>query len=94
MEKLATLSRFFWFAESCIYFLLNFRESNSAAVSSRFVEDSVKLIYGKDSDVIKERRFAGLQALSGTGACRLFAEFQRHFHPDVPIFLPEPTWSK
>ncbi|XP_022950910.1 aspartate aminotransferase, mitochondrial-like [Cucurbita moschata] len=70
-----------------------FLESISAAVSSTFVEESVKLIYGKDSDVIKKRRFAGLQALSGTGACRLFAEFQRHFHPDVPIFLPEPTWS-
>lgn len=58
------------------------------------MEESVELIYGKNSDVMKERRFAGLQALSGTGACRLFAEFQRHFHHDVPIFLPDPTWSK
>ncbi|KAA0050410.1 aspartate aminotransferase [Cucumis melo var. makuwa] len=70
-----------------------FLESISAGVSSRFVEESVELIYGKNSDVMKERRFAGLQALSGTGACRLFAEFQRHFHHDVPIFLPDPTWS-
>ena len=66
----------------------------SAAVSSIFVDECVKLIYGKDSNVAKERRFSGVQALSGTGTCRLVAEFQSHFHPDVPMFLPEPTWSK
>ncbi|KAK2647494.1 hypothetical protein Ddye_014983 [Dipteronia dyeriana] len=70
-----------------------FLESVSAAVSSKFVEESVKLVYGNDSDVVKEGRVAGVQALSGTGACRLFAEFQRHFHPDSRIYLPDPTWS-
>ncbi|KAK0584764.1 hypothetical protein LWI29_018315 [Acer saccharum] len=70
-----------------------FLESVSAAVSSKFVEESVKLVYGSDSDVVKDGRVAGVQALSGTGACRLFAEFQRHFHPDSRIYLPDPTWS-
>ncbi|TXG58938.1 hypothetical protein EZV62_016767 [Acer yangbiense] len=70
------------------------RESVSAAVSSKFVEESVKLVYGSDSVVVKDGRVAGVQALSGTGACRLFAEFQRHFHPDSCIYLPDPTWSK
>lgn len=58
------------------------------------VEESVKLVYGKDSDVVKEGRSAGVQALSGTGACRLFAEFQRRFHPESHIYFPDPTWSK
>lgn len=58
------------------------------------VEECVKLVYGKDSDVVNEGRFAGVQALSGTGACRLFAEFQRRFHPESRIYLPDPTWSK
>ncbi|XP_057972319.1 aspartate aminotransferase, mitochondrial-like isoform X3 [Malania oleifera] len=61
--------------------------------SSKLVEESVKLVYGRDADVVKEGRFAGVQALSGTGACRLFAEFQRHFYPESQIFLPVPTWS-
>jgi aspartate aminotransferase, mitochondrial len=54
----------------------------------------VKLAYGKDSDVVKEKKFAGVQALSGTGACRLFAEFQRRFYPESQIYLPTPTWPK
>ncbi|RVW40917.1 Aspartate aminotransferase, mitochondrial [Vitis vinifera] len=70
-----------------------FLESVSASVSSKLVEESVKLIYGKDADFIKEGRFAGVQALSGTGACRLFAEFQRRFYPQSKIYLPIPTWS-
>ncbi|XP_022761424.1 aspartate aminotransferase, mitochondrial-like [Durio zibethinus] len=71
----------------------NFLESTSTAVSSKFVEESAKLVYGEDSDVVKEGRFAGIQALSGTGACRLFAEFQKRFFPDSRIYLPDPTWS-
>lgn len=70
-----------------------FLESISASVSSKMVEESAKLVYGKDSDVVKEGRFAGVQALSGTGACRLFAEFQRRFHPESHIYFPDPTWS-
>ncbi|KAL9425864.1 hypothetical protein AB3S75_032768 [Citrus x aurantiifolia] len=70
-----------------------FLESISASVSTKMVEESVKLVYGKDSDVVKEGRSAGVQALSGTGACRLFAEFQRRFHPESRIYFPDPTWS-
>ncbi|XP_019462769.1 PREDICTED: aspartate aminotransferase, mitochondrial-like isoform X1 [Lupinus angustifolius] len=66
---------------------------NSSAVTSKFVLESVKLAYGNDSYVVREGLFAGIPALSGTGACRLFAEFQRHFYPDSQIYLPDPTWS-
>lgn len=70
------------------------RESNSAEVGSKMVEQSVKLVYGKYSEACTDGRFAGIQALSGTGACRLFAEFQRRFHPNSHIYLPDLTWSK
>lgn len=70
-----------------------FLQSLSTAVNLKLVEESVKLVYGKDTNLIKEGRFAGIQALSGTGACRLFAEFQRHFYPESMIFFPVPTWS-
>ncbi|XP_009624743.1 aspartate aminotransferase, mitochondrial isoform X1 [Nicotiana tabacum] len=70
-----------------------FLESTKATTKSKFVQDCVKLAYGYDSNVVKESRFAGVPALSGTGACRLFAEFQRRFYPDSQMFLPMPTWS-
>lgn len=70
-----------------------FLESHSNAVGLQLVEESVKLVYGEDSILAKEGMFAGVQALSGTGACRLFAEFQRRFYPQSRIFLPIPTWS-
>ncbi|XP_010520474.1 PREDICTED: aspartate aminotransferase, mitochondrial-like isoform X2 [Tarenaya hassleriana] len=67
--------------------------SDYFCLGSKMVEESVKLVYGEDSFVFREQRFAGIQALSGTGACRLFAELQRRFYPDSEIYLPDLTWS-
>lgn len=36
----------------------------------QFCEDSVKLAYGEDSAVLKNKQVAMLQSLSGTGSCR------------------------
>jgi aspartate aminotransferase, mitochondrial len=44
--------------------------------SREFVQEAIKLAYGDDSDAVKDGRVAGVQALSGTGACRLFADLQ------------------
>lgn len=62
--------------------------------SVKMVEDSLKLAYGENSEFIKDKRIAAVQALSGTGACRLFASFQQRFYPSSQIYLPIPTWSK
>lgn len=62
--------------------------------SINMVEETLKLAYGENSDLIKGKRIAGVQALSGTGACRLFADFQKRFHPNSQIYIPVPTWSK
>ncbi|XP_031477675.1 aspartate aminotransferase, mitochondrial-like [Nymphaea colorata] len=59
----------------------------------KLVQETIKLAYGENSDAVKENRVAGIQALSGTGSCRLFAEFQRRFRPESPMYLPIPTWS-
>jgi len=58
------------------------------------VEESLKLAYGENSDFIKDNRIAAVQSLSGTGACRLFADFQKRFLPDSQIYIPVPTWAK
>ncbi|MFS8021252.1 putative aspartate transaminase [Helianthus anomalus] len=61
--------------------------------SNKMVEETLKLAYGDDSDLIKDKRIAAIQALSGTGACRIFADFQKRFSPDSQIYIPVPTWS-
>ncbi|KAK9127292.1 hypothetical protein Syun_016089 [Stephania yunnanensis] len=66
-------------------------EFQSGESDLSFVTESVKLAYGENSGLMQERRVAGVPALSGTGACRLFAEFQRRFQPESSIYLPMPT---
>lgn len=61
--------------------------------SVKMVEESIKLAYGENADVLKDKRVAAVQALSGTGACRLFAEFQKRFRPESQIYIPVPTWA-
>ncbi|KAK1257008.1 hypothetical protein QJS04_geneDACA023525 [Acorus gramineus] len=61
--------------------------------SVKMVEETLKLAYGENSELIKDRRIAAVQALSGTGACRVFADFQKRFQPDTQIYIPVPTWS-
>ncbi|GJV11331.1 aspartate aminotransferase, mitochondrial [Tanacetum coccineum] len=56
-------------------------------------DETLKLAYGENSDLIKDKRIAAIQALSGTGACRIFADFQKRFSPDSQIYIPVPTWS-
>lgn len=62
--------------------------------SVNMIQESLKLAYGENSDLIKDKRIAAIQALSGTGACRIFADFQKRFCPDSQIYIPVPTWSK
>lgn len=73
---------------------LQIREYLPMGGSIKMIEESLKLAYGEDSDFIKDKRIAAVQALSGTGACRLFADFQKRFLPDSQIYIPTPTWSK
>eukprot|EP00879_Flechtneria_rotunda_P017305 GHRR01018129.1.p1 GENE.GHRR01018129.1~~GHRR01018129.1.p1 ORF type:complete len:387 (+),score=94.91 GHRR01018129.1:399-1559(+) len=61
--------------------------------NKEFVIQSVKLAYGADSPVVKNDQIAAVQSLSGTGSCRLFAEFQRRFLPHTTVYIPVPTWS-
>jgi aspartate aminotransferase len=62
--------------------------------SVNMVEETLKLAYGENSEFIKDKRIAAVQSLSGTGACRLFADFQKRFRPDSQIYIPVPTWAK
>eukprot|EP00271_Cylindrocystis_brebissonii_P010392 TRINITY_DN26571_c0_g1_i1.p1 TRINITY_DN26571_c0_g1~~TRINITY_DN26571_c0_g1_i1.p1 ORF type:complete len:420 (-),score=75.30 TRINITY_DN26571_c0_g1_i1:852-2111(-) len=56
----------------------------------KFNNLSMKLAYGENAPL---ETVAAVQTLSGTGACRLFAEVQKRFHPESQIFIPVPTWA-
>ncbi|KAJ8438195.1 hypothetical protein Cgig2_001913 [Carnegiea gigantea] len=61
--------------------------------SNHMVEEALKLACGENSEFIKDKRIAAVQALSGTGACRLFADFQKRYQPESEIYIPVPTWA-
>jgi hypothetical protein len=58
-----------------------------------FIDDTMKLAYGSNADVLQNKQVAAVQALSGTGACRLMAEFQKRYMPNSKILIPKPTWA-
>jgi aspartate/tyrosine/aromatic aminotransferase len=57
-----------------------------------FIDDTIKLAYGDNADVITNKQVAAVQALSGTGACRLMAAFQARFVRRPMVLIPKPTW--
>ncbi|KAF2725935.1 PLP-dependent transferase [Polychaeton citri CBS 116435] len=63
-----------------------------------FTTASQKLILGKDSPAIKEKRVVSLQTISGTGAVHLGALFLSKFYQPAAqgakaIYLSTPTWA-
>lgn len=59
-----------------------------------FVKLSLEFAYGKDCAPLVEGRVAGVQTLSGTGACRIAAEFFSRFNlTPGAVFQPNPTWG-
>eukprot|EP00877_Chromochloris_zofingiensis_P004348 jgi/Chrzof1/13914/Cz08g17080.t1 len=52
-----------------------------------------ELAFGKSSQAIQEGRIATVQALSGTGALRVGAEFLAQHYPVKIVYLPVPTWG-
>lgn len=58
-----------------------------------FLKVAKKAMFGADSPSLKANLIASLQALSGTGALRLCAEFFHDYFPDKPILISNPTWG-
>lgn len=60
-----------------------------------FCKEATKLCLGSDSPA--NGRAGGVQALSGTGALRLAAEFlRRYYNPhdaSTRVYVPDPTWG-
>ncbi|XP_070541489.1 aspartate aminotransferase, cytoplasmic-like [Ptychodera flava] len=57
-----------------------------------FTDAATKLVLGESSPALLENRANGFQALSGTGALRLGAEFLKRFAVRDIVYSSNPTW--
>ena len=52
-----------------------------------------ELVFGADSAVIQEKRAITVQALGGTGALKLGADFLKRFAPGSEVWISDPSWE-
>ena len=52
-----------------------------------FNQVSIKLAYGDNNEAIADNRVAAVQSLSGTGSCRLMAEFMKRWMPGSKVLV-------
>jgi len=52
-----------------------------------------ELVFGADSAVVREKRAITVQALGGTGALKLGADFLKRFSPDAQVWISDPSWE-
>jgi aromatic-amino-acid transaminase len=51
------------------------------------------LVFGAGTPVAKQGRITTIQALGGTGALKLAADFLRRVNPDTHVWISNPTWE-
>jgi aromatic-amino-acid transaminase len=51
------------------------------------------LLFGRDSQLIKDGRVVTAQALGGTGALKVGADFLRRFLPNAEVYISQPSWE-
>jgi aromatic-amino-acid transaminase len=52
-----------------------------------------ELVFGADSAVIQEKRVLTLQAIGGTGALKIGADFLQRFAPGASVYISDPSWE-
>ena len=52
-----------------------------------------ELVFGADAEVVREKRVVTVQAIGGTGALRIGADFLKRFSPDATVLISEPSWE-
>lgn len=58
-----------------------------------FVSAAARLVLGKGSTALNERRVSSIQTISGTGANHLGALFMAKFYPKTKVYVSNPTWA-
>ena len=52
-----------------------------------------ELVFGADSAVIQGKRAVTVQAIGGTGALKLGADFLKRFAPGAQVWISDPSWE-
>jgi aromatic-amino-acid transaminase len=52
-----------------------------------------KLLFGADSELLAKGRAVTVQALGGTGALKIGADFLKQIEPDVEVHISDPSWE-
>jgi len=52
-----------------------------------------ELVFGADSQIIQDKRAVTVQALGGTGALKIGADFLKRFSPNSEVFISDPSWE-
>ncbi|MFZ9257388.1 MAG: aminotransferase class I/II-fold pyridoxal phosphate-dependent enzyme, partial [Burkholderiaceae bacterium] len=51
------------------------------------------LVFGADSEIIASKRAITAQAIGGTGALKLGADFLKRFAPNAEVYISDPSWE-
>ncbi len=51
------------------------------------------LVFGADSEAVRSGRIVTVQALGGTGALKVGADFLRRLLPDAEVWISDPSWE-
>lgn len=51
------------------------------------------LVFGNDSVPVRDKRVVTVQALGGTGALKIGADFLRRLLPDAQVWISDPSWE-
>jgi aromatic-amino-acid transaminase len=51
------------------------------------------LMFGSDSPLIKDGRLVTIEALGGTGALKVGADFLKRIYPDAKVYISDPSWE-
>jgi aromatic-amino-acid transaminase len=51
------------------------------------------LVFGADSEVLKSKRVATVQAIGGTGGLKIGADFLKRLNPGATVLISDPSWE-
>src|SRR5262245_60926836 len=58
-----------------------------------YVKAVQELVLGADSSAVREQRVAAVQALGGTGALKIAADFLKRIDKDAQVWISAPSWE-
>jgi aromatic-amino-acid transaminase len=58
-----------------------------------YVQGAQRQVFGANAEVLNAGRVASLQALGGTGALKVGADFLKRLNPDARVWISDPSWE-